>query len=207
MSYFRVIGCDQLLSVRIRVSQEPLFLFLSPSTTITSVDLQIRLKRHPDGSASLTCTRRDGSVTWQRQHGPTALVMPAHDLTHFAVESTLGVRRGFYGLLADGWEITDFAKPWPRGPIPDEALVVELIVGFLDAERRQGETMTADAFQIQAEQYVASRLAVGKTMPDGLRPLTDDELARVRARRDDLLARWADVPVGGDLALDFAVPR
>ena len=172
-----------------------------------TVDLQVRFKRHPDGSASLTCTRRDGSVTWQRQHGPTALVMPAHDLTHFAVESTLGFRRGFYGLLADGWEITDFAKPWPRGPIPDEALVVELIVGFLDAERRQGETMTADAFQIQAEQYVASRLAVGKTMPDGLRPLTDDELARVRARRDDLLARWADVPVGGDLDLDFEVPR
>jgi hypothetical protein len=172
-----------------------------------TVDLQVRFKRHPDGSASLTCTRCDGSVTWQRQHGPTARVMPAHDLTHFAVETALGFRRGFYGLLADGWEITDFAAPWPRGPIPDEAMVVELIVGFLDAERRQGEAMTPDAFQTQAEQYVASRVAVGKTMPNGLRPLTDDELARVRARRDDLLARWADVPVGGDLALDFAVPR
>jgi hypothetical protein len=171
-----------------------------------TVDLHIRLKRHADGSASLTCTRRDGSVTWQRQNGPTALVMPAHDVTHFAVESTLGFRHGFYGLLADGWEITDFAPPWPRGPIPDEALVVELIVGFLDAERRQGEAMTAAAFQMQAEQYVASRVAVGKKMPDGLRPLTDNELARVRARRDDLLARWADVPVGGDLELDFAVP-
>ena len=172
-----------------------------------TVDLQIRLKRHPDGSASLTCTRRDGSVTWQRQHGPTARVMPAHDLTHFAVETALGFRHGFYGLLVDGWEITDFAAPWPRGAIPDEALVVELIVGFFDAERRQGEVMTAEAFQVQAEQYVASRLAVGKKMPDGLRSLTDDELARVRARRDDLLARWADVPVGGDLDLGFAVPR
>jgi len=170
-----------------------------------TVDLHIRLKRHTDGSASLTCTRRDGSVTWQRQNGPTALVMPAHDLTHFAVESTLGFRRGFYGLLTEGWEITDFAKPWPRGPIPDEALVVELIVGFLDAERRQGEAMTAAAFQLQAEQYVASRLAVGKKMPHGLRPLTDDELARVRARRDDLLAHWADVPASGALDLDFAV--
>ena len=170
-----------------------------------TVDLHLRLKRHTDGSASLTCTRRDGSVTWQRQNGPTALVMPAHDLTHFAVESTLGFRRGFYGLLTEGWEITDFAKPWPRGPIPDEALVVELIVGFLDAERRQGAAMTAAAFQMQAEQYVASRVAVGKKMPNGLRPLTDDELARVRARRDDLLAHWADVPVGGALDLDFAV--
>lgn len=168
--------------------------------------LHIRLKRHPDGSASLTCTRRDGSVTWQRQSGSTALVMPAHDLTHFAVESTLGFRFGFYGLLADGWEIADFATPWPRGPIPDDAVVVELIVGFFDAERRQGDAMTAAAFRTQAEQYVASRVAVGKTMPDGLRSLSDAELERVRARRDDLLARWADVPVGGALDLDFAVP-
>lgn len=168
------------------------------------VDLRIRLQRHTDGSASLTCTRRDGSVTWQRQNGPTALVMPAHDLTHFAVESTLGFRHGFYGLLADGWEITDFAAPWSRGPIPDEALVVELIVGFFDAERRQGEAMTAEAFAVQAEQYVASRVAVGKKMPDGLRRLTDDELNHVRARRDELLSSWAAVPVGGALDLEFA---
>ena len=172
-----------------------------------AVDLHIRLKRHADGSASLTCTRRDGSVTWQRHNGPTALVMPAHDLTHFAVEGALGFRRGFYGLLAEGWEITDFAKPWPRGAIPDEALVVELIVGFFDAEGRQGEAMTAEAFWAQAQQYVAARVAVGKKRPDGLRRLTDDELERVRDRRDDLLARWADVPAGGALDLDFEVPR
>ena len=169
-----------------------------------TVALHIRLKRHSDGSASLTCTRRDGSVTWQRLRGPTAIVMPAHDLTHYAVETALGFRRGFYGLLAEGWEITDFAKPWPRGPIPDEALVVELIVGFFDAERRQGEAMTAEAFQEQAEQYVGSRLAVGKKMPDGLRSLSDAELEQVRARRDELLSWWAAVPVGGALDLEFA---
>lgn len=168
-----------------------------------TVALHIHLKRHADGSASLTCTRRDGSVTWQRLHGPTALVMPIHDLTHFAVETALGFRQGFYGLLADGWEITDFANPWPRGPIPDEALVVELIVGFFDAERRQGEAMTAEAFAAQAAQYVASREAVGKTIPAGRRQLTDSELGRVRALRDDLLARWAAVPAGGDLDLEF----
>ena len=169
-----------------------------------AVDLHIRLKRHADGSASLTCTRRDGSVTWQRLHGPTAIVMPVHDLTHFAVESTLGFHHGFYGLLADGWEITDFANPWPRGPIPEEALVVELIVGFFDAERRQGEVMTAEAFAVQSAQYVASRVAVGKRIPEGLPRFTDDELDRIRARRDELLSRWAAVPVAGALDLEFA---
>jgi hypothetical protein len=129
--------------------------------------------------------------------------MPAHDLTHYAVESTLGFRCGFYGLLAEGWEIADFAAPWPRGPIPEEALVVELIVGFFDAERRQGEAMTAEAFQAQAEQYVASRRAVGKTVPQGVRPLDESELERVRSRRAELLAQWAAVPAGGALDLEF----
>lgn len=69
-----------------------------------------------DGSATLTCTRSDGSVTWQRQTGQQGLVFPAHDLTHLAVETTMGYARGFYGLIAADWEIADFAAPWPRGP-------------------------------------------------------------------------------------------
>ena len=117
----------------------------------------------------------------------------------YTVESTRGFHHGFYGLLSGGWEITDFAKPWPRGPIPDEAMVGELIVGFFDAERRQGEAMTAKAFQLQAAQYVASRLTVGKKMPEGLWPLTDDELERVRARRAKLLFRCTSTRAGGAL--------
>src|SRR6059058_3092224 len=90
-----------------------------------STAMLIRFKRHPDGSASLTCVRGDGTSTWQRQQGQLGLVFPPHDLTHYAVETTLGYRHGFYGLIEDGWNIEDFAKPWPRGPIPDEAQEVE----------------------------------------------------------------------------------
>src|SRR5207245_8210042 len=46
--------------------------------------------------------------------------------------------RGFYGLVAEGWDLTDFGSPWPRGPLPPEALVSEFIVGFLDRERGAG---------------------------------------------------------------------
>ncbi len=166
--------------------------------------MHIRLKRHSDGSASLTCTRDDGSVTWQRQNGSLGLVFPAHDLTHFAVETTFGFAHGFYGLLAEGWEISDFAQPWPRGPVPTEALVVELIVGLLDSERRQGTGLSAEDFHAQAEQYIASRRAAGKQVPDLPRRLTDDELQRVRAFRTELLTRWAAVPAGEVLELVFA---
>jgi hypothetical protein len=35
-----------------------------------------------------------------------------HDLTHFAVESVHGLRHGFFGLVADGWDIADTEGNW-----------------------------------------------------------------------------------------------
>src|SRR5205085_4529315 len=49
-------------------------------------DLIIRIKKKTDGAAALSCTRADGSVTWQRQDGQLGRFFPLHDLTHFAVE-------------------------------------------------------------------------------------------------------------------------
>ena len=162
--------------------------------------LNIRLKRHPDGSASITLTRADGTVTWQRQKGSLAMVFPSHDLTHYAVEQTLGYRGAFYGLVADGWEISDFATPWPRGPIPDEAREVELVVGLFDGMRREREGWDALQFNAELERLAAhSRIARSST----LRTLTDDDLARVRALRSDLLARWGATTAGRALELDF----
>lgn len=167
-------------------------------------DLVIRLKHHADGAVSLTCTRADGSTTWQRFEGPTATVFPGHDLTHYAVETTLGFRRGFYGLLCEGWEIQDFAKPWPRGPIPDEAREVELLVGFFDAERREGITWSADEFAQHAAVFLDAARARGKAAPTEVTLPTAEQLVAVRAARDALLAQWFATPPGGELQLAFS---
>src|SRR5689334_5107407 len=103
----------------------------SPAT-LPMPDLVIRIKKKTDGSAALTCTRADGSVTWQRQDGQLGQFFPLHDLTHLAVEQTLGFARAFYGLLAEGWDMSDFGRPERRGMLPEEAFLAELIVGFFD---------------------------------------------------------------------------
>ena len=170
-------------------------------------DLTIRFKRHPDHTASLTCVRRDGSTTWQRQRGTLGAVFPPHDLTHFAVEQTLGYCHGFYGLIADGWDIADFAKPWPRGAIPDEAREVELLVGFFDTERMSGQHLTSAEYQEHVATYLASRHAAkGTATLTHVRPLTDEELALVRRNRSELLDRWWNVLPGETLELEFERP-
>jgi hypothetical protein len=164
-----------------------------------SATLNIRIKRHPDGSASITCTRADGSVTWQRQNGQLGAVFPPHDITHFAVETTLGYREGFYGLVADGWDIANFAAPWPRGEIPPEAREVELIVGCLDSERRSIDRWSAELFNEHARIYVSSTRFSDMAVP----VLTDEQLDAVRALRNSLIARWVALQPGESLDLSF----
>ncbi len=157
--------------------------------------LRILLTKHADGSVVLKCIRADGSVTWQRQRQRSAAFFPLHDLTHFAVESELGIRRAFYGLIAEGWEIEDTTGKGARGALPPEALVVERLVGALDLERAGSVTWTAQALDAHANGDSPSSR---RTLP---RPITDDDLARIRSRLHTLLGQWAALPPGESLEL------
>jgi hypothetical protein len=160
--------------------------------------LTIRIKKNRDGSAALTCTRADGSVTWQRQQGGQALFFPHHDLTPYAVETVLGHCRGFYGLVAEGWDFSDFGTPWPRGPLPADADPSELIVGLLDAQRASGAEWTAAEMREQAVHFLA-----GIGVETVRLVLTEEQLAAIRARIRDLFAAWEAVPPGEALELMF----
>lgn len=149
-------------------------------------DVVIRIKKKTDGSAALSCIRADGSTTWQRQEGRQGLFFPLHDLTHYAVETVLNLR-GFFSLVAEGWDFGDFGKPWPKGPLPPEAHTVEQIVGFFDTERASGREWSAADIRLAAP-YTAG----------------EEDLRRVRDVRRELFARWADLPAGDTLELHFA---
>lgn len=158
--------------------------------------LRIQITKRADGSGLLRCVRPDGSTTWQRQERHAAF-FALHDLTHFAVESALGYRRGFYGLIAAGWDIDDTTGKGARGPLPEETAEVEYIVGSLDGERTAGAMLTAEEFNSNAAIHAASS---GRKAPPRL---ADDDLARVRARRAELFAQWSALPAGATLELEF----
>src|SRR5215204_412329 len=133
--------------------------------------LHIRLKKRADGSSAQSCTRSDGSVTWQRQREGLAQFFTRHDLTHIAVESVLGHRQGFYGLLAIGWNFTDFGAPWPRGRIPAEVDPSELFVGLLDQEFASGIPWSAAEFNEHTAHFVSN---LGGAAPAAV---TEEQLA------------------------------
>jgi hypothetical protein len=159
--------------------------------------LLVQITKRSDGGGVLRCVRADGSITWQKQEGRHAAFFALHDLTHFAVESTLGFRRGFFGLVAEGWEIEETTGKTARGPIPNDAKEVEYIVGSLDSERASGAIWPAEDFNRLAAFYASS-----SGLPEPRR-LTDEGLARVRARRAELVAQWNTIAPGETLELHF----
>jgi hypothetical protein len=159
--------------------------------------LVIRIKKGADGRTSLSCVRADGTTTWQRQQGAQASFFPRHDLTHYAVETVLGHRGGFYGLVASGWDLTDFGTPWPRGALPKAANLTEIVVGFFDRERASGQMGTAEELNALLAEF-----CVDNELPTPEK-LGEQDLSRVRQERGELFAQWDGVQPGDALELPF----
>jgi hypothetical protein len=161
-------------------------------------DLLIRIKKKTDGSAALSCTRADGSVTWQRQEGKLGGFFPLHDLTHYCVETVLGFDRAFYGLLAEGWDISDFGKPENRGRDYSDAMLAEIIVGMFDLERATGERGDA--------RDLAAKIALFYEAQGGPVPslaITQAQIDRIRELRAELFEQWRNLPAGDAMELEF----
>lgn len=109
----------------------------------------------------------------------------------------LELESGFFSLVAQGWDLADFGTPWPRGPLPPVANIVEMIVGFFDQERASGHLGTAaDLNDLLASYCEEHDLPAPQ--------FTDADVARVRSARGELFRQWDALPEGESLALEFA---
>lgn len=144
----------------------------------------------------LRCIRRDGSESACDM--PRQGILP-HDLAHCVVESALGYRHGFLGLVAGGAEIRDIVDivhdPANR-TIADEATRIEAIVESLQAQLWSG-AFDLDLFMEGVRSACDVR---GRAMPE----LSGVDVETVMFRRaQELNARWQQVPFHGSLELDM----
>lgn len=158
--------------------------------------LIVRIKKKTDGGAALSCTRTDGTVTWQPQNGKLGAFFPLHDLTHFAVESVLEFENAFYGLVSKGWDISRFEQKGME--IPAEALLAEVLVAFVDLERATGVLGTAEDFNWKLDTYHDEH-----GLPPAEFRMTDEKLAAIRKKRAELFEKWHALPAGEALELQF----
>lgn len=149
--------------------------------------------------------RSDGSEVATRfpKKGPIP-----HDAVHLAVERTLGLEQGFWGMVASGRHPEDIAglakaaghASASRGTTPDRSFVQAI-----QAERA-------------VEAFEADHWAGGAGDPAGIRHMTDAgcgqsqvprlqmddaEVAAIRAELADFARRWSSLPEGGSIEMTW----
>jgi hypothetical protein len=157
--------------------------------------LKIRLTKGRDGPSTIACTRPDGTSTWMRVQD----FFPLHDLTHYAVESTLGLDRAFYGLILSGWNITDFGLPGAASRTPAEAVHAEHFVSILQREFFSRDLKSVDEFN---DEMAAFSNGMGPTLA---RTVTEEELTEMRAKVHELSNRWRSLVPGESMEVEFRV--
>ena len=153
--------------------------------------MRIRFKKG-NNHDTLTCLRDDGTSTW-------AAARPGrieHDLVHYALETTLGYDRAFYGAIAQGRDLEAFGTVDPqlgrkRRPTK-QAQYAEHLVLLLEANLRG--TIFGDVRDALVEAH-----ARGAVPPD----VTYEHFERARQRAVELLRCWAELPARETLELCF----
>jgi hypothetical protein len=145
----------------------------------------------------LTFTKRDGKyddlLIERADRAPKTISCPKqgiipHDMVHFAVESVLE-HSGFLGLVAGG-EAAAFTT---IGGDAEES--IERLVECFQAEM-WGERVSAD-------DLLASYAIACDARGHAAAPVSAADVENIRARLDDLTAKWSAVPINASLTVEF----
>lgn len=145
----------------------------------------------------LRCVRHDGSETATMM--PRQGVLP-HDLIHYVVETTLGYRHGFLGMVAGGADISfamEQSHSYGQPQLAAQATHAEAIVESLQAQLWSGAFVQA-MFDAGLESACAMRGCAAPVFdhPAVARGLYDAVL--------ELSQRWQAVASHNTLTLEFA---
>ena len=156
--------------------------------------LRIVFKKKVNES-SFTCYRPDGTATGQKSDG----YFIGHDLRHYVVETTLKLNDAFYGMMLRGWDIQDYGTPWPKGPMPKDALpdltLAEHLTGFLDRER-----ITTHWTAEEVNYYL--RMVFDEHGFE-CHSISEETLSTIRETFNALMRRWKALKAGESLELLF----
>lgn len=139
--------------------------------------------------------RDNGTETWMYSDD----FFIRHDLSHYAIEKTLGYTTAFNGMLNNGMEIKDFEDPEKRMAmqLTEEAFYAENMANLFLMEIAQGNlddfnTVQQAAFESLGIQFPKITLAGGK-------------INEIRSYLRKLLKQWNELPTGETIELSISL--
>ena len=153
----------------------------------------LQLTKNSDKAHVIKYIRDNGTETWMYSNDFFVI----HDLSHYAIEKTLGYTTAFYGMLNNGMAIQDFEDREKRNAllITDEACYAENMANLFLMEIAQGDfedfnTVSREAF-----------ITINQKYPPPV--LKDAEIKNIRNYLKQLILQWKDLPIGNSLQLTF----
>ncbi len=155
----------------------------------------IRLTKESERKPGVTAfVRSDGSSNWQKSSDFFA----RHDLIHYAVETRLGYRKAFLGLVAAGRDLDSFGtQNGIKDVYTQEEIWAEEIVGTCQLPVAADES-SPNSSELLA--FLTERFKDKDLPPPAI---TEKELSEIRYRVHELHRSWELLPEGETLELTF----
>ena len=155
----------------------------------------LQITKHSDKPHIISYCRDDGTTTWMKADD----FFVQHDLSHFAIEKTLGYSTAFMGMLNNGMDIKDFENREKRLrlTITAEACYAENMANLflMEAARDKFDDFNA----------VLASAFTNMQQPIETPVLTETELNAVRQYLKTLLAQWRQLTPGQTMTLSFEI--
>ena len=157
--------------------------------------MEMRVTKNAGKPHIILYKRNDGSQTWMQ--ADDFFVM--HDLSHYALEKTLGYTTAFMGMLNDGMDIKDFEDREKRRKIivTQEAAYAENMANLFLMEISQGNLESFN--EISGQAFETS----WKNFPPP--HLSYEKINAVRTFLKQLLEKWEELPGGETMTLTFEI--
>ena len=169
--------------------------------------MKLTVTRLEQGKYETLVTRDDG-VSYRLQGVAHAFAIP-HDLAHFLIEKTLGLKQGFWGSVAGGAVFKTMShiggRRKPRAAERSESLLksnaaqlnqAEVLVRIFNDTIEQGHHENSPLLRERLKRRLAR---------PGLefRHFNAVEISSVYAAYKDMLSKWQQLPLGGRLELQW----
>ena len=163
--------------------------------------LTFHLKKRADAAAQLILIRENGTHT-AGAIGPADAYGPVHDLAHFAIEQTLGLSEGFLGMIASGWEISDFEVKGTARRLPADAVFAEVVAGELSRQVLTRQVTSPEEF-LWAVDVTMKQQSGGFDRPQ----ISVAQFDAIHGLLASEWRRWRELPSNGTLELTFTCGR
>jgi hypothetical protein len=168
--------------------------------------MRVTFYRFPDHQRGYVLINRSDHVSYRLDAGPITAAVP-HDLVHYTVEDALGIPDGIWGAIAGGIVFKSMAHVSGRRPphaqersdelkrtYRDRLQLAEALGGFVELAAHHPE---ADLPRLAKQAF--------RTLPASAPSL--DALAGAVTALKRAETRWQELPIGGELTLNWPAHR